>query len=719
MKPIRLLILLLFISIKSLADEGMWLPFLLENLNEKEMKAMGMKISAKDIYDINKGSLKDAIVQFGGGCTGEVISNEGLVLTNHHCGFGSIQRLSTLTNNYIANGYWSNNKTEELACPGLSVTFISKMEDITKMVLSGVTNDLPEQERQSLIDKNIKAFQGTYKKESYENLLVRPFYNGNMYCAIVTVVYTDIRFAGAPPESIGAYGHDTDNWVWPRHAADFSVFRIYAGAHNKPAVYSADNVPFKPKKSLNISLKGVKEGDFTMVFGFPGRTNEYLPAIAVKQTLEINNPIKIQIRDAVLKVQKSFMEKDEAIKLQYSSKYAGIANSWKKWIGENLGLARSNAVQKKLDQEKVFTDKVNSNPEWKMEYGNILDQLNTLYQTGENYFYLRDVYAETTGNSEILSQALQLNNLEKLLVAGDEAAINKEKNNILSRMTAFYKDYNARVDEAVLEKLLQVYFTHVDKKFWGLATKKIWNPVHGDAAVLVKSIFPGSFLTSETQFKTTMALPASELLIALRTDKACQLAIALKSDYMAYSAGFLDAVQPEINKWQRNYMAAQMEVLKSKRFYPDANSTLRLSYGKVKGYEPRDGTFFHYYTYLDGVMEKYIPGDYEFDVPQKLRDLYAAKDYGKYGEKGKMPVCFIAANHTTGGNSGSPALDAYGNLVGLNFDRAWEGTMSDINYDPNICRNIMVDLRYVLFIIDKFGGATHLIKEMNLVYPKK
>ncbi len=720
MKRIKLLLLVVLVSFKSLADEGMWLPFLLENLNEKEMKAMGLKITAKDIYDINKGSLKDAIVRFGGGCTGEIISNKGLVLTNHHCGFGNIQRLSTLENNYVTNGYWSKGFNEELPAQGLTVTFISRMEDVTKTILKGVTKTMSEQERQSTIDKNIKEYQTNLTKKSFENITVRPFYNGNMYIMIATIVYKDIRFVGAPPESIGAYGHDTDNWVWPRHAADFSLFRIYTNDKNEPVEYNPTNVPYTPKKSLSISLDGVKEGDFTMVYGFPGRTNQYLPAIAVEQTLKLNNPIKIEIRDEVLKIQKSFMQNDDKIKLQYASKYAGIANSWKKWIGENLGLAKSKAVDRKLAYEKIFAQKVNATPAWSALYGSTLNQLNDLYKEAEPYFYVRDAFNEIFNNCEILGNGIQLANLEQALQNGNKAIIDKEKAALLTRMTTFYKDYNATVDEQVLAKVLELFFARVSKTYWGAASTQLWEQYKNEASILSKDVFNNSFLANEAKLKAFLATPDAELLKALKDDKAYQLAAALRSGYIDNAASKVTSLQTEINKTQRQYMEAQLLVMeKNRKFYPDANSSLRLTYGKVKGYQPKDGMSYHFYTYLDGVMEKYIPNDYEFDVPKKLRDLYDAKDYGQYGDNGKQPVCFIAANHTTGGNSGSPALDGYGNLVGLNFDRVWEGTMSDINYDVSICRNIMVDARYVLFIIDKFGGATHLIKEMNLVHPKR
>ncbi len=716
MQKIRVIFVLLFLSIKTFADEGMWLPFLLQSLNEKEMKSMGMKISASDIYNINKGSLKDAIVQFGGGCTGEVISKEGLVLTNHHCGFGSIQRLSSLQNNYINNGFFSKNKNEELAAPGLTVTFISSMQDVSSAILKGITKSMTESERQSAIDKNINAYKATLKLESYETLSVRPFYNGNMYIAIISVVYNDIRLVAAPPESIGAYGKDTDNWVWPRHAADFSIFRIYADANNKPAAYNPNNKPFIPKKFLNISLKGIKEGDFTMVFGFPGRTNEYLPSEAVQQTVQKNNPIKIEIRDAVLATQKQFMQLDEKIKLQYSSKYAGIANSWKKWIGENLGLQRSNAVQKKLNYEKLFTQKVNTNPMWKTAYGNVLTDLNNIYKEAESSFYVRDALTETINNCEILTQALQLNGFANTVETTDEESVNKEKINFANKMKSFYKDYNAKVDEQVLAKVLAIYFKKVDPTLIGKDALDIWNTYKQNATALAKDVFENSFLTNEAKLTSFLANKNGDHLGLIKADKAFVLVNALRKEYAKNIAPNVNTYQTQINTLQRLYMEAQTIVMaKEKRFYPDANSTLRVTYGKVKGYNPKDGALYNYYTTLDGVMEKYLPGDYEYDVPKKLQELYAKKDYGQYGANGKMPVCFIAANHTTGGNSGSPALDANGNLVGLNFDRAWEGTMSDINYDASICRNIMVDVRYVLFILDKFGGSTHLLKEMVLV----
>lgn len=718
MKKIVLLVFIVVSGLRTMADEGMWLPLFLEQLNEKEMKSMGMKISARDIYDVNKGSLKDAIIQFGGGCTGEVVSPKGLLFTNHHCGYGSIQRLSSLTFNYLRDGFWAKNISEELPCPGLTVTFIVRMEDVTTQVLNGVTSDMDEPTRQSAIDKNINAVQQAAKKNPDEKTLVRPFYNGNQYFMFVTLTYTDIRLAGTPPSSIGQFGADTDNWVWPRHGGDFSVFRIYSNRQNRPADYSPSNIPFTPKKYLPISLDGVKENDFTMVFGFPGRTNEYLPSNAVNFTANISNPARIAMRDATLKAQKSFMQYDEQIKIQYASKYSGIANVWKKMIGETQGINFSRAIDKKLAYEKDFMARINANAALKKEYGGVLQELNNLHKEIEPYALVRDYFNELTGNVEIFDQALDYAALINAFAQNGQAGWDKEKADLLGKLPGFYKDYQPKVDQKVLAALMNIYMTKVDSRFIGQQAMDIWNANGKNGATLAADVFAKSALVSEAKAKALLNLPAREAIQQIQNDIAYQLIFALGTGYNTNASPRLAQLQPQINMLQRTYMQAQLKAFPQKRFYPDANSTLRLTYGKVKGFKPRDGVEYGYYTYLDGVMEKYVPGDYEFDVPAKLIELHKNKDYGQYAENGRMPVAFIAANHTTGGNSGSPAIDAYGNLIGLNFDRVWEGTMSDLNYDVNICRNIMVDVRYVLFIIDKLGGASNLVKEMTLVHPK-
>jgi hypothetical protein len=704
MKSIKHLLVILFVTItaSARADEGMWLPFLLQKLNEKQMKSLGMKISAKDIYNINTGSLKDAIVSFGGFCTGEVISSKGLVLTNHHCGFDAVQNHSTLDHNYIRDGFWAMNNGEELTNPGLYVTFIVRIDDVTKAVLNGVTADMKEAERQAIVDGNIREINSSAKKESYQRAFTRAFFEANQYFQFITETYTDVRLVGAPPAAIGNFGHDTDNWMWPRHTGDFSVFRIYAGKDNKPADYSPGNVPYVPKRSLAVSLDGIAEKDFTMVFGFPGKTTQYLPGIAVNQIAQVNDPAKIAVRDKALAILNSFMRKDEKIKIAYAAKYASVSNSWKKWKGEVLGLNKTDALDKKKKYEAEFQKRVDANPQWKSAYGNLLTDLQAAYKELEPLGLARDYHTEVIARIELFTLFNRLKYVQ-------QSRGKPNYDNILTQfrdsLKLFYNEYDPAVDKKLFEGLIPMYVSPKVKEV-------------NDFAKLTNEVYDNTDLDDGS---ATLALAQSDpdaLLQKLETDKAYSYYQELIADYNANVLPKLNGVQAKINQLQRTYMQAQMDIFKEKAFYPDANSTLRVTYGTVKGYTARDAVKYDYYSYLDGVMEKYIPGDYEFDVPQKLRNLYEKKDYGAYGKNGKMPVCFIATNHTTGGNSGSPALDASGNLIGLNFDRVWEGTMSDINYDPSICRNIMVDIRYVLFIIDKYANAGHLIKEMKLVHPK-
>lgn len=721
MKKLKLLLLVFVFSPLSFlfANEGMWLPLLLESMNEKEMKSMGMKISAKDIYNINSGSLKDAIVSFGGFCTGEVISNQGLILTNHHCGYSAIQSHSTVEHNFLETGFWAMNHGQELPNAGLFATFIVRMEDVSNAALKGVTDIMDEKTRQSVIDKNLAQIRTTAKKNEWEDVMIRPFYEGNKYYLFITETYRDVRLVGAPPSSIGKFGADTDNWMWPRHTGDFSVFRIYADKNNRPAEYNAANVPYKPKKSLSISLDGVEEGDFTMVFGFPGRTYQYLPAIAVKQQAEILNPVKINIRDEALKQIDGFMRNDPKIKIQYASKFASTANAWKKWIGESQGLERTGGIEKKLAYEKEFQKRVDANPTFKQKYGTVLPQLNKLYADMESLALVRDHFNEVTRNTELFTVVGLMNTLNRTYINNGATGYTSEKEKILTRLNNFYADYNEKVDEAVFNVLMNIYFKNVPAQYIGDEAMALWKKQDESGEKLADHIYSKSRLVDQSKMKTMLEMPADEAIKTLSQDEALQFANSLIAKYSETITGKLNEQQSTINNLQRLYMQAQLDVFKDKRFYPDANSTLRLTYGKANGYQPRDAVKYEMYTDLDGLMEKYIPGDYEFDVPAKLIELHKAKDYGVYGKNGKMPVCFIGSNHTTGGNSGSPALDAYGNLVGLNFDRVWEGTMSDYSYDASICRNIMVDARFILFVIDKLGGAGHLIKEMKLVHPKK
>jgi hypothetical protein len=707
-----LLIITLSVSyLSTYATEGMWLPHLLTNLNEKEMKSMGMKIGAGDIYNLNKGSLKDAIVSFGGFCTGEVISSQGLLLTNHHCGYGSIQKHSAVGSNYLDNGFWARNREEELPNAGLFATFIVRIEDVTKQALQGVTGQTSERERQSAIDKNLNTVRSNIKKETYQDVVIKPFFEGNQYFLFVMETYRDVRLVGAPPSSIGKFGADTDNWVWPRHTGDFSLFRIYAGKDNKPAEYSKDNVPLKPKHFLPISLDGVAENDFTMVFGFPGRTNEYLPSEAMKLTVEGQDPAKVSMRDAALKIIDGFMRKDEQIKIQYAAKFASTANAWKKWIGEMQGVRATGGLQRKLRYEERFRQLATP------AQRRVLDSLNVLYKASAPVAIARDYYQELVKNVEMLSFANDA--ITMLQQARAKNDYEGQKKLFLDKMKPLYQNYNNDVDREVATALLDIYFSKVPSNKIGGEGYQVWMETNKDGRTTATKMYGQSAFTSYDKLEAFLNQSFDTVATAVWKDPATRLLIGLRNGYVENVSEPYDAFQPDIARLQRAYMQAQMEVLKDRRFYPDANSTLRITYGKVNGYIPRDAVEYSIATTLDGVMEKYKPGDYEFDVPEKLRTLYEQKDYGPYGAKGKMPVCFIASNHTTGGNSGSPALDAYGNLIGLNFDRTWEGTMSDINYDASIYRNIMVDIRYVLFIIDKFAGAKHLVDEMKLVRPKQ
>ncbi|CAL1517302.1 S46 family peptidase [Chitinophaga sp. MM2321] len=714
-KPLLLLVLLTLVQ-RTYATEGMWLPQLLSNLNEKEMKGMGMKINASDIYNINKGSLKDAIVSFGGFCTAEVISSQGLLLTNHHCGYDAIQKHSSLQNNYLENGFWAKTAAEELPNPSLTATFIVRIDDVTKSALLDVKPGMSERERQSAIDKRLNDIKQTAKKEAWQEIMIKPFFEGNQYFLFVTETYKDVRLVGAPPSSIGKFGSDTDNWVWPRHTGDFSMFRIYAGKDGRPATYDKDNVPLQPKYFLPISLKGVKPDDFTMVLGFPGRTTEYLPSEGVKQTVQVLDAAKVDMRDVALKIMDGYMRKDEQIKIQYATKYASTANYWKKWMGEMQGIKQSNGIGKKLQYEAEYQKLLLTNPTWKQQYSGVLDSLNAQYRQIQPYAAARDYYSELVRNVELFAAGDRLINFLNDVHEKGEGQYESLRQQFLESMQPFYQNYNARLDHDICASLLEIYATGVPKEFTGNEFAQIRAESNNDSRILADKLYASSGLTSMDKLKAFVQQPYNTVVAQMWKDPATRLVIAMRKGFVDNISKPLSDLQSNINNLQRTYMQAQMDVMgNKKRFYPDANSTLRVTYGKVDGYSPRDAIHYDFYTYLDGVMEKYIPGDYEFDVPAKLIDLYKKKDYGRYGVNGRMPVCFIASNHTTGGNSGSPALNAYGHLVGLNFDRTWEGTMSDINYDPAICRNIMVDIRYVLFIVDKYAGCTRLIDEMKLV----
>lgn len=720
MRKLILTTLLLSCFRLAFATEGMWLPLLLQQLNEAEMQRMGMKMTAEDIYSVNKGSLKDAIVHFGGFCTAEVISGQGLLLTNHHCGDEFIQSHSTLEKNYYLEGFWAGNKGEELPNPGLFATFIVRIEDVTGKILENVAEEMPDKERQAWISRNTEKVKNEAPRESYQDVLIRPFFEGHQYFLFVTETYRDVRLVGAPPASIGKFGADTDNWVWPRHTGDFSVFRIYAGPDNKPAEYSPENVPFQPRHFLPVSLDGVSPDDFTLVFGFPGRTEEYLPSPAIEQRIGVLNPIRIGIRDRTLEVLNAEMRKDPEVRLQYASKQSRIANSWKKWIGESQGVRETGGILKRKAYEAEFQKRAESKPEWKARYGTLLEQFAKLYAEQEPYAKAREYIGEIAGrNIELFRHINTLHGIVKMYDASGAPALEARMDRIKSYVEDFFKDYQPNVDRQVFASLMEVYINELSPEYQSPLAIEIYTTADKDYEKLAQLIYGKCQLIRPDVMRQALAAGPDALAKVIKDDFAYSFVRSISEVNEGEALTEYNRIQEEIDRLQREYMKAQMEVFPERRFYPDANGTLRVSYGQVAGYTPRDAVRYEHQTYLDGVMQKYVPGDYEFDVPEKLRQLYEAKDYGPYGENGRMPVCFIGANHTTGGNSGSPAIDAYGNLIGLNFDRVWEGTMSDIHYDSSICRNIMVDIRYVLFIIDKLGGAGHLIKEMKVAHPRK
>ena len=691
---------------------GMWIPSLLEGMNEDEMKLLGSNLTAKDIWDVNNASIKDAIAIFGRGCTSEVISPNGLLLTNHHCGYSTIQSHSTVEHDYLKNGLWAKNYDEELVSPGLKVTFIKSIDDVTKQIFNGISDGMDVAAKRKLIDQNISKVTKSAVKEEWQTANVKSFYKGNQYFLIIMEVYKDIRMVGAPPTSIGKFGSDTDNWMWPRHTGDFSMFRIYADANNRPAEYSKDNVPYKPKHFFPISLDGVEENDFNLVFGFPGRTNAYLPAVGVDQIVNVLNPAKIEIRENALKIVDKFMKSDEKIRIQYASKYAGIANYWKKWIGEDQGIHQTNAIQKKKIKENEFSKIVNEKE--LTQYKSLLSDFEKLYKEIEQVALAKDYWGEVAyRNVELLNITISAFQLEQAYEKGGDQAFEKARERVLSSYKNKYKNYSAKVDQPVFESLTFLYAEKIPKEYLPQNMKGV------DFSKLTNDIYQNTkFINLEGAIELLSGTP-EEVIKKLNEDKAYAFGKEMHNIYYTKISPKYQKINLELNAVQKEYMKALMKVFPNDRFYPDANFTLRANYGRVKGYEPKDGMYYTTSTYLKGIMEKYKPGDYEFDVPQKLRELYDTKDFGQYSENGKMPVNFLGTNHTTGGNSGSPVLDANGNLLGLLFDGTWEGIMSDLYYDADIVRSISVDIRYVLFVIDKYAGATHLIDEMTLVHPKK
>lgn len=695
------------------AGEGMWIPTLLKALNEDDMQTMGMRMSAEDIYSVNNSSLKDAIVIFGGGCTGEIISDQGLLLTNHHCGYGQIQRHSSVENNYLEDGFWAKDRSEEFKNPGLSVTFIVRIEDVTKQVLEGITDQTDEADRYYKIQSRIGAITEKAVKGTHYDAIIKPFYYGNEYYMIVTERFTDVRLVGAPPSSIGKFGGDTDNWVWPRHNADFSMFRVYAGPDNQPSDISDDNVPLKPRHSLPVSIRDKQENDFTLVYGFPGSTQEYLPSYAVDLIMNQEDPTRIKLRDLRLSVMDREMKKSEKVSIQYASKQSGISNGYKKWKGEILGLKKTQALEKKHAYEAEFMKRVKGNPEWSNKYGRILEVYKELYDQLAPVQFERLYVTEGGLGIEAVAKANSLSGLVDLMEGDvDEEQLENGINRHRRSLDGFFKNYHAPIDQEVMGLILQNYMNDIPEAQWPAIFSKIKTKYKGDTKAYAEAVFKKSFIVDEEKFRALMANPSVKKIVK---DPIYQLAESVISRYRDEVSEQYQILQAQLNQVHRVYMAAQREVFDEKTFYPDANFTLRVTYGQIEGYSPDDGVDYRHYTTMKGIMDKNLTGAYDYKIPEKLRELYKEGDYGRYGQEGELWVCFVASNHTSGGNSGSPVIDGDGRLIGLNFDRCWDGTMSDINYDRSLCRNISVDIRYILFLIDKYADAGYLLDEMELV----
>jgi tetratricopeptide (TPR) repeat protein len=720
---IKKLILSFFIfhfSFSLYAEEGMWIPSLLKKLNESDMQTMGMKLCAEDIYSINQSSLKDAIVSLNnGGCTAEVISEKGLILTNHHCGFSEIQALSSIERDYLKNGFWAMSNLEELPAAGMKASFIIMMEDVTSQVMKDISGPLTDEARAAM-KKNAQEIIEKVTEGTHYEAVIKPFNYGNSFFLIVQETFTDVRLVFAPPSSIGKFGGDTDNWMWPRHTGDFSMFRIYAGKDNKPAKYSESNIPYKPARSLPIYTEGVKQNDFTMVFGFPGTTKQYLTSFAVENIMNYTNPARIKMREKSLEIIDQAMLSSDTIRIQYAAKQARISNAYKKWIGESKGLKRLNALEKKKAIEAEFTMNVYQKQENIQKYGQTLNKLKVLNEKSKNLSLAADYFNElVTYGPEFIRYT---RSFESLIEDYSELSKDKDKlNDALEKLQKgirFFKNYNAKTDRKIFESLFKMYLEGTPSDLLPDYLAVIQKKYKGNYDLLSKAIYEKSFFTDSNRVKNLLKNFSSSSVKKVKADPSFLLMSGLFEGYNLKVLPDLQLLNFEIDTEMQTYVAGLMELIPDKYWF-DANSTLRIAYGKVEGSEPKDGIQYNYFTTLDGLMEKYIPGDAEFDVPEKLRQLYYAKNYGSYAEDGEIHVAFTASNQTTGGNSGSPVLNAYGELIGLNFDRTWESTMSDIMYDPEQCRNVAMDIRYMLFIVDKYAGATYLLDEMNLMTSSK
>uniref|UniRef100_UPI0040269EA8 S46 family peptidase n=1 Tax=Alistipes indistinctus TaxID=626932 RepID=UPI0040269EA8 len=696
MKKIVLLILALFClkGVPALADEGMWVPALIQS-RIKDMKAKGFKLTAEDIYSINRSSLKDAVLLFGSGCTGEVISDEGLFLTNHHCGYYFIGSHSSVEHDYLTNGFWAMNRSEELPNPGLTVSFLIRMEDVTDRALKGVGDEMPQAERDSMVKANAAGVIAKATAGTHYEAAVEPFYYGNQYFLFVYEKFRDVRLVAAPPSAIGKFGGDTDNWMWPRHTGDFSMFRIYADKNNNPADYSKDNVPYRPRRSFTISTAGLKKGDFTMVYGNPGRTMQYVVSDAIDYAVNCGNPAKIKMRTMRLEIMNAEQAKDPATRIAYAAKNARVSNQWKKWQGESKGLARLGTLDKKRAFEAQFTAWAADKP----LYRDVLPKLRALYAELAPYAFARDYYQEAY-------QAIEMTQFAQ------NAAKGIFKPDAEKAGDGFFKNYSQTIDRLSTQAVLGEYVKNVPAE---------WTPAYFLEAVqkaggidrYVDELFEQSNFSTIEKYKALASADSATKAAALQNDPALLLAEAFNTFYNTKVDGTYKRLNTEINTLYRLYMKGLMEMHPDRTFFPDANLTLRVAYGTVEGDSPVAAVYYEPFSTIDGIMEKDNPDIYDYNIPQRLRDLYRTKEYGRWNVDGSVPVCFLATNHTTGGNSGSPVLNGRGQLVGINFDRTWESTMSDYEFDVVKCRNIIVDIRYVLFVIDRIGNAGYLLDEMR------
>ncbi|MGB0934011.1 MAG: S46 family peptidase [Lishizhenia sp.] len=702
-------LLFLGLSLFSKAEEGMIIPTLLSAF-ESDMQAMGMKLSAKDIYDANNASIKDAVMHFGGGCTAELVSDKGLLLTNHHCGFSQINFHSTLEKNYLKNGFWAKDFSEELPNAGLNATRMVRIEDVTSEVLAG-TEGKSEAEISQLILTNIALIKAKALKDTHYEADIKPFDFGNSYYLLVKEVFNDVRLVGAPPSTVGKFGGDTDNWVWPRHTGDFSIFRIYVGSNNKPADYNIANKPYQPIHHLPISLETRKEGDFTMVYGFPGTTEQHTISNKLAFIIEKERPARIEMRDISLGVMKPEMRKSELITLQYASKQSRIANAWKKWIGQIDGLKRNDAITKKKAYEKRYQEMANSKPEWKEKYGNLVNQLNELSTNYQAVDFAYSMYIEYAYyGAEVIKKARSLDGeLNKTDNFKSQAAIDALKSKLLKASEGFFKNFDKSIDYEIFKQQTIAYLKLVDANLIPSILKEK-SPENFALYAYKKSIFP-----NQDQYNKFISKLSKKSIKKLEKDPLFQL-------HQALTASFEDKVLPDLrlyyakeNALMKTFVAGKYEMFPNDKHWADANSTLRITYGKLEGSYPTDGIKYTPHTTLKGLIEKHNTGNPDFEVLPRMIELYGEKDYGEYAQDGELWVCFTGSNHTTGGNSGSPVISADGYLMGLNFDRSWESTMSDYMFDASRCRNITVDVRYVLWIIDKYAGAKHLVDEMTII----